>query len=107
MPPTLLFTEFSKKLLIANKESIICGWNLIKGIAKKNKTKIIPVDSEHFSIYKLIKQHNIDEIKKVYLTASGGPFYILIKKIKKIKPQFALKHPKWRMGKKSQSILQL
>ena len=101
LPLTLLFTEFSKKLLIANKESIICGWNLIEGIAKKNKTKIIPVDSEHFSIYKLIKQHNINEIKKVYLTASGGPFlYFNKKKLKKIKPQFALKHPKWRMGKK-------
>ncbi len=99
--PTLFFTKHSKKLLIANKESIICGWNLIHSIAKKNKTKIIPIDSEHFSIFELFKQHDLDEIKKVYLTASGGPFlYFQKEKIKKIKPRSALKHPKWKMGKK-------
>ena len=52
--PTLLMVKKSKKLLIANKEAIICGWNLIKTLASKNKTKIIPVDSEHFSILKLL-----------------------------------------------------
>ena len=49
----------SKKLLIANKESIICGWNLIKKLSKRYKTKIIPVDSEHFSILKLLENHKI------------------------------------------------
>ena len=86
-------------MLIANKESIICGWNLIHSIAKKNKTKIIPIDSEHFSIFELFKQHDLDEIKKVYLTASGGPFlYFQKEKIKKIKPRSALKHlsGKWK-----------
>ena len=52
-------TKKSNKILIANKESIICGWNLIKKAAIKNKTKIIPVDSEHFSILNLLKNHSI------------------------------------------------
>ena len=101
LKPTISIIKFSKKLLIANKESIICGWNLIEDKAKKYKTKIIPIDSEHFSILKLIENHNISEIKKIYLTASGGPFLnYRKKKINKISPKDALKHPKWKMGKK-------
>ena len=101
LEPTLQIIKFSKKILIANKESIICGWNLIKSEAKKYKSKIIPVDSEHFSILKLIKDHKLSEINKVYLTASGGPFLNYKKnKFKNIKPKDAIKHPKWKMGKK-------
>jgi 1-deoxy-D-xylulose-5-phosphate reductoisomerase len=99
--PTLFFIQFTKKMLIANKESVICGWNLIEKKSLKYKTKIIPIDSEHFSIFKLIENHSINEIKKIYLTASGGPFLNLPKKnIKKMTPVSALKHPKWKMGKK-------
>ena len=94
-------TGQSKKILIANKEAVICGWSLIKNIARKNKTKIIPIDSEHFSILKLIERHKKDDIKKIYITASGGPFLnYKLKQFKKIKPADALKHPKWKMGKK-------
>ena len=94
-------TKFSKKILIANKESVICGWNLLNKIAKLNKTKIIPIDSEHFSISKLIEYHKISEINKIYITASGGPFLNYnLNRFKKIKPKDALKHPKWKMGKK-------
>ena len=101
LKPTILMTKKSNKILIANKESIICGWNLIKRAAIKNKTKIIPVDSEHFSILNLLKNHTINEIKKIYITASGGPFLNYKRKqFKKIKPADALKHPKWKMGKK-------
>ena len=101
LKPTIMMIEKSKKFLIANKESIICGWNLIKKLSKKNKTKIIPVDSEHFSIFKLLENHKIKDIKKIYLTASGGPFLnYLPSQLKKIKPTEALKHPKWKMGKK-------
>ena len=101
LKPTILMTKKSNKILIANKESIICGWNLIRRAAIKNKTKIIPVDSEHFSILNLLKNHSINEIKKIYITASGGPFLNYKRKqFKKIKPADALKHPKWKMGKK-------
>ena len=91
----------SKKILIANKESVICGWNLINNEAKKNHTRLIPIDSEHYSIFKLIENQNIDGIKKIYLTASGGPFLNFRKsQLKKISPKDALKHPKWKMEKK-------
>ena len=101
LQPTLKMMPFTKNLLIANKESIICGWDLIKLSAKKQKTKIIPVDSEHFSIFKLLENHKLSEIKKIYITASGGPFLNYnLKKMKNIEPKQALKHPRWKMGKK-------
>ena len=101
LEPTLKMIKLSKKLLIANKESIICGWNLIYKSAKTNNTKIIPIDSEHFSIMKLINNHKIQEIDKIYITASGGPFLNRkISQLKNISPKDALKHPKWKMGKK-------
>ena len=101
LQPTICLIRKSKKILIANKESIICGWKLIKKYAQIYKTKIIPIDSEHFSIMKLIENHKKDEIKKIYLTASGGPFLnYKLPKLKKIKPSEAIKHPRWKMGKK-------
>ena len=101
LKPTTLMIKQSKKILIANKESVICGWNLIKNIAEKNKTKIIPIDSEHFSLMQLIQNYKEKDIDKIYLTASGGPFLNLnIKKFKTITPKQAFKHPKWKMGKK-------
>ena len=101
LEPTIQLIKKSKKVLLANKESIICGWNLINNNALKYKTQIIPVDSEHFSIMKLLNSYKIKDIKKIYLTASGGPFLNYdLKKFKYIKPNQALKHPKWKMGKK-------
>ena len=64
----------TKKILIANKESIICGWNLIKKELHKNKTKLEPVDSEHFAVSQLIKIINPNLIDRIFITASGGPF---------------------------------
>jgi len=101
LEPTLAFIKLSKKILLANKESIVCGWDLIKKNAKKFKTKLIPIDSEHYSISELTKNYSDHEIEKIYITASGGPFFKLDKKkFKKIKPEDAVKHPKWKMGKK-------
>ena len=101
LKPTIFAARYSKKLLIANKESIICGWDILKKIIKKNKTKVIPIDSEHFSIFKLLEKVNYKNINKIYITASGGPFLnSKLKNLKKIKPSHALKHPKWKMGKK-------
>ncbi len=101
LEPTIQMIEKSKKVLIANKESIICGWKFIKNKAKKFKTQIIPVDSEHYSIMKLMENHKLDQIKKIYITASGGPFLnYKLNQLKKITPKEALKHPKWKMGKK-------
>jgi len=101
LEPTIKMISKSRKILLANKESIICGWQLIKKEAKKNKTQLVPVDSEHYSILKLLENKNIKDIKKIYITASGGPFLkYKINQLKKVTPQEALRHPKWKMGKK-------
>ncbi len=101
LKPTVELIKKSKKILIANKESVICGWSLIKKTASKHNTHIIPVDSEHFSIMKLLENEKKNNVKKIYLTASGGPFLNLnISKLKSVKPHEAIKHPKWKMGKK-------
>jgi len=101
LEPTILFTQISKKILLANKESIICGWDLIKKKSIRYKTELVPIDSEHFSINTLLKNYSQDQIEKIYITASGGPFLKLnINKFKNIKPRDAIKHPKWNMGKK-------
>jgi len=101
LEPTILFTKISKKILLANKEAIICGWHLIKKNSIKHKTELVPIDSEHFSIKTLLKNYSDDEIEKIYITASGGPFLKFnINKLKNIKPRDAIKHPKWKMGKK-------
>ena len=101
LEPTILFTRISKKILLANKEAIICGWNLIKKNSFKFNTELVPIDSEHFSIEMLLKNYSNDQIEKIYITASGGPFLKLnINKFKNIKPKDAIKHPKWNMGKK-------
>ena len=101
LEPTLKIISKSENILIANKESIICGWHLIKKKLIKYKTNFIPIDSEHYSIWELIKQENPKNIEKVILTASGGPFLNKPKnKIINIKPKYAIKHPNWKMGKK-------
>jgi len=100
LKPTLDIIKYTKTIAIANKESIICGWNLILKKIKKNKVNFIPVDSEHFSIWYASKDSKTN-IDKIVLTASGGPFFNLqLSKFKDIKISQTLKHPNWRMGKK-------
>ena len=100
LKPTLNLIKFTKTIAIANKESIICAWNLIQKKLKKYKTEFIPVDSEHFSIWSLL-HGNYNNIEEVIITASGGPFLKLpVSKFKKIKPIHAIKHPNWKMGSK-------
>ena len=101
LEPTIKIIKFTKKIAIANKESIICGWNLIQAQLKKNKTEFIPVDSEHFSIWYGLKNLENNNLEKIILTASGGPFYkTSMNNLKKIKVSDALRHPNWSMGKK-------
>jgi len=101
LDPTLKIIPHTKKIAIANKEAIICGWLMISNQLKKFKTIFIPVDSEHFSIWSLINKANNENIEKIYITASGGPFNTYpLNKFKSITPKLALKHPNWKMGKK-------
>ena len=101
MEPTLNIIKHVKNLGIANKESIICGWKFISKELKKYNTKFIPLDSEHFSIWSLLQSENKNQVKKIYLTASGGPFLNKpLNKLKNVSAKQAMKHPNWKMGKK-------
>ena len=101
LQPTLDAIKISKIVAIANKESIICAWELLYKQMKKYKTKILPVDSEHFSIMELTKDMNDDEVEEIIITASGGPFLNMpLNKLKNVKPKQAIDHPNWKMGKK-------
>jgi 1-deoxy-D-xylulose-5-phosphate reductoisomerase len=98
--PTINIIKFSKKILIANKESIICGWKFILKELKKHHCNFTPIDSEHFSILNLIENKNLNSVKYIYLTASGGPFFDKKINLNKVTPAQAAKHPNWKMGKK-------
>ena len=101
LEPTIKIIKYTNKIVIANKESIICGWNLINKELKKNKTEFIPVDSEHFSLWFGLQNLKVNNIEKIFITASGGPFYkISLNQFKNIRTSQALKHPNWKMGKK-------
>ena len=101
LQPTIDAIKISKTVAIANKEAIICGWEVLTKYIKKYKTKILPIDSEHFSIMELTKDINDNEIEEIIITASGGPFLNMSKnKMKKMSPIQAVKHPNWKMGKK-------
>ena len=98
---TINCIDVTKNIAIANKESIICAWDLIEKKLTKNKTKFIPIDSEHFSIWSLLQNESINNVDKVIITASGGPFLnYKLNKLKNVKPKDAIKHPNWSMGKK-------
>ncbi len=101
LSPTIDIIKFTRKIAIANKESIICGWNLIQKELLKNKTEFIPVDSEHFSIWYALNNRSSKSIEKIYLTASGGSLLDVPRnKFKNLKLQKILTHPNWKMGKK-------
>ena len=101
LQPTVDAIKVSKTVALANKESIICGWHILEKLKKKYNTKIIPVDSEHFSIMELMKNSNENDVEEIIITASGGPFLNTpLKKLNFVKPHQAIKHPNWKMGKK-------
>ena len=101
LQPTIDAIKISKVVAIANKETIICAWSILSKLKEKHKTKILPVDSEHFSIMDLTKSVEDEEVEEIIITASGGPFFNLpLNKFKKITPKKAIKHPNWKMGKK-------
>tara|TARA_B110000438_G_C15787184_1_gene638978 strand:+ start:812 stop:1978 length:1167 start_codon:yes stop_codon:yes gene_type:complete len=101
LQPTIDSIKLSKVVALANKESIICGWDILSRLAKKYKTTILPVDSEHFSIRELTKDIKDEDVEEILITASGGPFLKVPKnKLHRISPKQAIRHPNWKMGKK-------
>ena len=90
-----------KRVALANKESLVMAGEIIGKMVSFSKAEIIPVDSEHSAIFQLIHKRRAEEIKKVFITASGGPFlHLSIGRLDKVTPSQALKHPTWQMGDK-------
>ena len=101
LKPTIEIIKYTNRIAIANKEAIICGWDLIEKRLNKHKTEFIPVDSEHFSIWYALKDFEKNLIEKIYLTASGGPFLDkTLKKLERVNINQVINHPNWKMGKK-------
>jgi len=97
--PTILALKEGKKVILANKESIVGKGYLLKKYIKNEQ--IIPVDSEHNAIFEIIKNHPKEKIKKIIIPCSGGSFYKKSKKeLEQITPAQAITHPRWAMGKK-------
>lgn len=100
LEPLLKAIEAGKNIAIANKESLVMAGPIIMKKAKEKNVKILPVDSEHSAIFQCIGEEKKESVKKIILTASGGPFYKSNKKLSTITVEDALAHPTWQMGKK-------
>ncbi len=99
--PTFKIIKHTKKIAIANKETIICAWNLIQKELKNHDTEFVPVDSEHFSIWYALKNNTESNIEKLYLTASGGPLLdVPLSNFKNLTVSKIINHPNWNMGPK-------
>ncbi len=99
--PTVAAIKKGKKILLANKETLVTAGELIMPLAKEYNVDILPVDSEHSAIFQCLQGNSYDKIKKLLLTASGGPFYgKTADELKNITKADALKHPNWSMGAK-------
>ena len=90
-----------KNIALANKETLVTAGRIIMGEVKRNNVKMLPVDSEHSAIFQCLANSKHNEISKIILTASGGPFRTkTLKELENVTVQDALKHPNWSMGKK-------
>ena len=102
LKPTLAAIRAGKRIALANKETLVCAGELVMDTARKYGAEIIPVDSEHSAVFQCLRNvHDMEEVKRLILTCSGGPFYG--KTWEETAPMTsadALKHPNWRMGPK-------
>lgn len=99
--PTIAAIEAGKDIALANKETLVTAGHLIMPLAKEKQVSILPVDSEHSAVFQALHGENRKEISRIFLTASGGPFRGRTKEeMREIRPEDALKHPNWKMGKK-------
>ena len=99
--PTLAVIDSGKRLALANKESLVIAGDIVMSAAKKKGVEIIPVDSEHSAIFQSLKSGRREEIKRILLTASGGPFFGKTKEqLRSVTLSETLAHPTWNMGKK-------
>ena len=101
LEPTIEAIKAGKDIALANKETLVTGGHIVTALAKEKNISILPVDSEHSAIFQSLMGNNQKEIKRILLTASGGPFYGKNRsELTDICPEDALKHPNWDMGAK-------
>lgn len=101
LAPTLATIQTGKRLALANKESLVIAGEIVMSLARKNNAEIIPVDSEHSAIFQSLKSGRNSEIRRIILTASGGPFFGKSREeLKTVTLDDTLAHPTWKMGKK-------
>ncbi len=101
LAPTIATLESGKRLALANKESLVIAGEIVMKLARENNAEIIPVDSEHSAIFQSLKSGRKSEIRRIILTASGGPFFGKSREeLKNVTLADTLAHPTWKMGKK-------
>lgn len=101
LKPTLAVIDSGARLALANKESLVVAGNIVMEAARRRAVEILPVDSEHCAIFQCLKSGRQREVKKILLTASGGPFFgASVKELEGITVERALAHPTWKMGAK-------
>ena len=99
--PTVAAVKAGKRIGLANKETLVCAGHIIMPLSKKYNSEIIPVDSEHSAIFQCLQGRNDNLIRKIILTASGGPFFgLTASQLENVTLKDALKHPNWSMGAK-------
>lgn len=101
LKPTIAAIQAGKDIALANKETLVVAGSLVIKLARRHQVRILPVDSEHSAIYQCLVGEGFNQIEKIFLTASGGPFREMdINSLKKVTPEEALNHPNWEMGAK-------
>ena len=99
--PTLTAIEHGRDIAFANKETLVAGGHLVMAAAERKGVKLYPIDSEHSAIFQCLQGNKREQLNKIILTASGGPFFGMKKsELKNVTPEQALKHPNWSMGNK-------
>lgn len=99
--PTVCAVKAKKRLLLANKETLVCAGEIVMSLARENGVDVIPVDSEHSAIFQCLNGEKKENVKNIWLTASGGPFFGRTKsELENKTKEDALKHPNWNMGAK-------
>lgn len=102
LPSVIAAVKAGNQVALANKEALVCGGTKLLALAERHAVEVIPVDSEHSAIFQCMKLGRRDELRRIVLTASGGPFRDWSKEqIARATPSEALKHPNWQMGPKN------
>ncbi|MEM7427567.1 MAG: 1-deoxy-D-xylulose-5-phosphate reductoisomerase [Pseudomonadota bacterium] len=101
LEPTLASAEEGATIALANKECLVCAGDVFKAALEASGSRLLPVDSEHSAVFQVFEDAQVDQVEKIILTASGGPFRTITRKeMMAVTPEQALNHPNWDMGPK-------